>query len=139
MNSNWRFAHIGMVVDDLEKTLSYLKSLGIFDIPDQPPDVLVGKNPETGAADGSLLKLDISLKGLSIEVIQPVSGKNLQRIFLDEHGEGVNHVCFEVPDIDSARRELECKGVPVYCHVREKTSYYNSGAQGNLLLEIREV
>jgi catechol 2,3-dioxygenase-like lactoylglutathione lyase family enzyme len=138
MNSNWRFAHIGMVVADLEKTMAYLKSLGIFDIPDQPPDVLVGKNPETGASDGSLLKLDILLNGLGIEVIQPVSGKNLQRKFLDEHGEGVNHVCFEVPDIDSARKELEQKGVPVYCHIREKTSYYNSGARGNMLLEIRE-
>ena len=138
MNHDWHFAHIGMVVEDLAETIACLKSLGIFEIPGRAPDVLVGKNPETGASDGTLLKLDISLNDLRIEVIQPVSGNNLQRAFLDQHGEGINHVCFEVPDIRSARKELEDKGVPVYCHIRENTTYYDSGARGHMLLEIRE-
>ena len=138
MDTEWRFNHIGMIVKDLSKTIAYMQQLGIFEVPPSKPEVLVGKSPNTDGAAGSILKLDISLGGVNIEIIQPVSGNNIQQQFLSSHGEGLHHICFDVPNIQRARLELAEKGVPVACHIREQTTYYDTGEYGNMLLEIRQ-
>jgi methylmalonyl-CoA/ethylmalonyl-CoA epimerase len=138
MDTEWRFNHIGMIVKDLSKTITYMQQLGIFEVPPSKPEVLVGKSPNTDAAAGSILKLDISLGGVNIEIIQPVSGNNIQQQFLSSHGEGLHHICFDVPNIQRARLELAEKGVPVACHISEQTTYYDTGEYGNMLLEIRQ-
>jgi methylmalonyl-CoA/ethylmalonyl-CoA epimerase len=138
MDTEWRFNHIGMIVKDLSKTIAYMQQLGIFEVPPSKPEVLVGKSPNTDAAAGSILKLDISLGGVNIEIIQPVSGNNIQQQFLSSHGEGLHHICFDVPNIQRARLELAEKGVPVACHISEQTTYYDTGEYGNMLLEIRQ-
>jgi methylmalonyl-CoA/ethylmalonyl-CoA epimerase len=139
MERDWKFSHIGMFVRDLAKTVEYLRSLGIFTIPAAEPIVLEGKNPDRPGAAGTILRLDVTCGDLCIEILQPVSGDNLQQRWLDAHGEGVSHVCFDVPDIAHARTQMAAKGVPVACHIRETTTYYNTGEQGNMLLELRQV
>jgi methylmalonyl-CoA/ethylmalonyl-CoA epimerase len=138
MDTELGFNHIGMIVKDLSKTIAYMQQLGIFEVPPSKPEVLVGKSPNTDAAAGSILKLDISLGGVNIEIIQPVSGNNIQQQFLSSHGEGLHHICFDVPNIQRARLELAEKGVPVACHISEQTTYYDTGEYGNMLLEIRQ-
>lgn len=138
MENNWRFVHIGMVVRDLEKTLAALRSLGIFKIPDGKPLVLEGKNPEGANPAGTILRLDVTCGDLAIELLQPVSGDNLQQRWLDAHGEGVSHVCYAVPDIDRARASMAAQGVPVACHIREMTSYYHTGEPVNLQIELQQ-
>jgi len=138
MDNKWIFSHVGIVVKDLNKTLEYYRSLGIFEIPKTTPEVLVGRNPDVDGPVGEILKLDVSLQGLNIELIQPLSGDNLQQRFLDKYGEGMHHVCFEVSDVNSTRLELAEKGVKVACHIRKETTYYNTGDYGQMLLEIRQ-
>jgi catechol 2,3-dioxygenase-like lactoylglutathione lyase family enzyme len=50
---------------------------------------------------------------LQLELIQPVSGPTVHAEFLAEHGPGLHHVCFEVPDVDAACASAEAAGVPV--------------------------
>ena len=35
---NWTFHHVGLIVNDLDKTVDYLKSLGVYEFqPENPP------------------------------------------------------------------------------------------------------
>jgi 4-hydroxyphenylpyruvate dioxygenase-like putative hemolysin len=139
MESDWRFSHIGMVVRDLEKTVATLRSLGVFTIPAGEPLVLEGKNPDGAKPAGTILRFDVICGDLSIELLQPVSGDNIQQRWLDAHGEGVSHVCFDVPDIGRARAAMAAKGVPVACHIREATSYYDTTKDTGLQIELCQV
>lgn len=75
-----------------------------------------------GAADTTLrgepveLSMHVSLGyagDLQLELIQPVGGPGIHREFLDAHGPGLHHVCFEVDDLAVACAAAEAAGVPV--------------------------
>ncbi len=138
MEKDWKFSHIGMVVRDLQKTLDYMRSLGIYTIPATEPVLRPGVNPDVSGASGSILILDIFCGPLAIELLQPLSGDTIQGRYLDLHGEGVHHTCFEVPDMARARASMAAKGVPVACHIRDLATYYDTAEYGNLLLELRQ-
>src|SRR3954447_24599576 len=62
-----------------------------------------------------------------------------QRRFLDEHGEGVFHVGFEVPDADAAERQVAAE--PLMRGRRENGSgftYFDTAEQAGVVLEIRQ-
>jgi catechol 2,3-dioxygenase-like lactoylglutathione lyase family enzyme len=50
---------------------------------------------------------------LQLELIQPVSGPTIHAEFLERHGPGLHHVCFEVDDVDTACAAAEDAGIPV--------------------------
>ncbi len=129
MESNWEFSHVGLVVRDWKKTVEYFKSLGIFNIPSAEPQVMEGKKAKVIGAH-------VYLGPLWIEVWQPVSGDTVQQRFLDTHGEGINHIGFYVPDIESARAAMTAKGVPTAFHIRDTSTYYDTGEYGNMLVEL---
>ena len=129
MESNWEFSHIGLVVRDWEKTVEYFKSLGIFDVSSAEPYVTEGKKAK-------LIGANVYLGSLWIEVWQPVSGDTVQQRFLDTHGEGINHVGFYVPDLESARAIMTAKGVPTAFHIRDIATYYDTDESGNMLVEL---
>jgi catechol 2,3-dioxygenase-like lactoylglutathione lyase family enzyme len=138
MDNDWTFSHIGMVVQDLKKTIGHMRSLGIYTIPATEPDLLQGINPDVSGVSGSILRLDIFCGPLSIELLQPLSGDTIQQRFLNLQGEGVHHICFEVLDIAKARAAMAAKGVPVACHIRDLATYYDTAEYGKLLLELRQ-
>ena len=39
---------------------------------------------------------------IEIELIEPISGESGYSKYLEEHGEGLHHMMFEVPDLDEA-------------------------------------
>jgi len=47
----------------------------------------------------------------SIELLQDVSGSSSIKKFLDNNGEGIHHIAFEVDDIEQAVVELKEKGI----------------------------
>ncbi|MCH9735943.1 MAG: VOC family protein [Actinomycetia bacterium] len=62
---------------------------------------------------------DISLSyagDTQLELIAPVSGRNIYTEFLDQHGPGLHHICLEAPDadrFDAAVGAAEDSGAPV--------------------------
>ena len=50
---------------------------------------------------------------LAIELIEPVGGPSIWREHLDEHGPGVHHIAFRVPDMDRAVANLADEDMPV--------------------------
>ncbi len=129
MERDWHFSHIGIIVRDINKTLGYYKSLGIFTIPVDIPFVMEGKKATMSGAH-------IFLGPVWMEVFQPISGNTLQQKFLDEHGEGINHIGFEVTDIEKERAFMAEKGIPVAYHILNSSTYYNMAEYGNLFVEL---
>jgi methylmalonyl-CoA/ethylmalonyl-CoA epimerase len=91
--------HLGFVVRDLEATTARYQRL--LDIPRWHPretDVLaLPWNPAT--TDGRIRIAHGRTPGQTLELIQPLEGETFASIFLREHGEGVQHLGFWVPDL----------------------------------------
>jgi hypothetical protein len=51
--------------------------------------------------------------GLSIELIQPVSGRTIHQEFLKGNGPGIHHLGFYVLSLNAARKKLDSQGYAV--------------------------
>ncbi|MGC3955906.1 MAG: VOC family protein [Propionicimonas sp.] len=95
--------HICIVVADLEATEAAYRQLGIadwYDYPKHGPYLEYEvPNPEGSA---NLRYRCCDLANVQLQLCQPGSEDTPQRRFLDEHGEGVYHLGFEVADLPGA-------------------------------------
>jgi methylmalonyl-CoA/ethylmalonyl-CoA epimerase len=131
MESNWKFNHIGAVVRDVDKAVDYYQSLGI-----------VNEATDRVTMEGKKAKLIgrfIHIGSLLLELWQPVRGETVQQEFLDSRGEGVNHIAFNVDDLDRERDKLVEKGIPIVFSVKDETgymAYFDARKFGNILIEL---
>ncbi|HTK06509.1 MAG TPA: methylmalonyl-CoA epimerase [Ktedonobacteraceae bacterium] len=100
-----RIDHVAIVVHDLEQALSFYRdTLGITPsaIKDVPSEqVRIAFLPMGGPG------------GSEIELVQPTAPDSSLVRFLEKRGEGLHHICLEVPDIDVALQEMKAKGASV--------------------------
>ena len=95
-----RINHIALVVDDIEAALAFwsdclgLEVSHVEDVPEQ--DSIVAFLP-TGDAEVELVKPTDELSGIAR--------------FLQKHGPGMHHICFEVDNLDGFIRKLEANQV----------------------------
>jgi len=86
--------HIGIVVRDLEKAIeAYSEGLGL--------DVKRVERSEEFQVKIAFIPVGEVL----VELLEPIGPGGIQD-FLDEHGEGLHHVCFRVKDIDRALKDI---------------------------------
>jgi len=93
-----RIAHLGIVVKDLNAALELFTGALPLD--------LVHTEDYQGMKVGF-----IPVGDSSIELLQDVSGSSGVKKFLENNGEGIHHIAFEVDDIEQAVVELREKGV----------------------------
>jgi len=93
-----RIAHLGIVVRDLDAALELFTGALPLD--------LVHTEDYQGMKIGF-----ISVGDSSLELLQDVSGSSGVKKFLENNGEGIHHIAFEVDDIEQAVAELREKGV----------------------------
>jgi len=107
-------AQVGCVVRDLAKTIeNYEKTIGIgpfmtFDfIPEK--GFVKGRNPDIN------LKIGVAqlTPELSLELIEIVSGEPFHKDFLEQHGEGVQHIGFMTGEYDEVLKRAEKLGIEV--------------------------
>lgn len=136
--------HICIVVRDLEASIRYYESIGIG-----PWQV----TPSFEAFRGELQMPDVEdfmqlqyryavLDNVQIQLCQPPEGNTLQRRFLEQHGEGVFHLGFDVPDCDAAEQQARTCGLSVLMRGRKPDrsgfTYFRTADQGaGVTLEIR--
>jgi 4-hydroxyphenylpyruvate dioxygenase-like putative hemolysin len=131
MESGWKFNHIGVVVRDVDKAVESYQSLGIVD-----------KATDRVTMEGKRAKLIgrfIHIGSLLIELWQPVRGETVQQEFLNSRGEGVNHIAFNVDDLDREKEKMAEKGIPVVFSVRDEEgymAYFDTRKVGNILIEL---
>jgi len=92
--------HIAVVVDDMEKSLTFWRdALGmeLHELRDVP-------------AEKSQVAF-LPLAGSEIELVKPTSDDSGIAKYLAKRGPGMHHLCVEVDDIDGMLTQLKSKGI----------------------------
>jgi methylmalonyl-CoA epimerase len=100
-----RIDHVAIVVRSLDAALGFYRdTLGI--VPSRVLDF-----PSEGV---KIAFLPLGGPGGSeIELLEPTDATTGVARFLDKHGEGLHHICLQVPDIERALHELQAAGAAV--------------------------
>ncbi|OEZ27376.1 VOC family protein [Variovorax boronicumulans] len=135
--------HVCIVVHDLDKTVDYYEKLGVgpwFDYPKAGPYVEFDV-PNRAASDAMRYKC-VDLDNVQIQICQPSELDSPQRRFLDQHGEGVYHLGFEVADRDAAEAAARALGIGVTARGARADgsgfAYFDTRAQAGVVLEVRK-
>ncbi|HTN48660.1 MAG TPA: VOC family protein [Burkholderiaceae bacterium] len=135
--------HVCIVVHDLDRSVRYYESLGFgpwYDYPKGQPFVVL-EVPNRAASDAMRYKC-LDLDNVQIQLCQPPRADSPQRRFLDEHGEGVYHLGFEVGDIDEGIAAGKALGLDVVAHGKRADAsgfaYFDTADYAGVVLEIRK-
>ena len=136
---------IGIIVRDIEKTLdAYCQVFGLTERPSVSVTDPVEK-AETelrGESTQARAKLAfLNMGQVQIELIEPFNGPSTWQEFLDQHGEGVHHIAFQVKGTDKVVQFLGDQGIPLVQqgqYTGGMYSYMNSEPQLKVMLELLE-
>jgi hypothetical protein len=102
------FDQVGFVVEDMDRALPRYEALyGPFRVGEAPlPEVTF-----RGKVVDCKLKLALNTEGpVEIELIQVLEGDTPHSEHIREHGEGLHHIRFCVPNVDESLKKLEAAG-----------------------------
>jgi methylmalonyl-CoA/ethylmalonyl-CoA epimerase len=141
---NWKLWHVGLSVKSVDEAVKYFESIG-GKATDMPAMVLDSANFEViktyGKTDAPPWKIKIKmldLGPLSFELTEPVEGDNYNKTYMDEHGEGANHIAFLVDELEKEVAELEAKGVPAMYHAIGQYAYMDARKVGGVVIELKQ-
>ena len=97
-----KFHHVGVLVGDIDQTVEYYQGLGIG--PFGPSNLLHKDRKVHGkpSPDVQNVARVTTMGPIGFDLVQPVSGESVQKEFLESRGEGINHTCYIVDDIEEA-------------------------------------
>jgi methylmalonyl-CoA/ethylmalonyl-CoA epimerase len=136
-----RTYQVAVVVRDLDRAVSFYEDLGIGPFAEGPSAHTTRR--EIYGVDTP----DVSVKGkitqmgpIELELLQPVKGRGIQAEFLEEHGEGVVHICAYTDDLDRDIERMKSKGCPVISLGElgdgGRFAYFDTRSVGGLILEL---
>jgi catechol 2,3-dioxygenase-like lactoylglutathione lyase family enzyme len=135
-----RLHHLCVVVHDIDRAQAYYESVGIGPWHDYPP---LHEYTELDVPDPDgfrALKYRYAWIGdQQLQLCEPGPEPTPQRRFLDEKGEGIFHVGFEVADVNAA--ETKIPAAPLMRGRRTNGSgftYFDTAEQAGVVLEIRQ-
>jgi 4-hydroxyphenylpyruvate dioxygenase-like putative hemolysin len=114
-----KIGQIGVVVRNMNEAVAYYSSLGLG--PFEALNVSRYDRRVHGKPGGDEHKnlLRVTQAGnVEFELIQPVSGNSIQKQFLEQKGEGINHLGFFVDDLEAEVAKLVKKGFKVINSVK---------------------
>ncbi len=130
-DSQARVAHIGVAVSDLEEAVRFYRDvLGLEPSP-----------PET--ADGAEI-VSIPFGDVDVELLTPREDDSPITRFLATRGPGIHHVCYRVPDLDSALAACRQHGyllvdqIPRAGAGGRRIAFIHPKATAGILLELTE-
>jgi methylmalonyl-CoA/ethylmalonyl-CoA epimerase len=145
MQKNWKFAHVCMLVKDMDKAIKHFEALGVG--PFKP--FLGGPkgmpvNGKTVRGKPSDYDMDLRLAeggmgGMGLELIQPLKGRSIYDEFLEEKGEGVHHICYLVEDLDKETSEMTSSGFQVLqtgASSGARWAYFDTDKVGGTIIEL---
>jgi catechol 2,3-dioxygenase-like lactoylglutathione lyase family enzyme len=111
--------HVGVVVSSIEDTLGRMHAVEDFTqviITDFPPKEMKREDVQLfyhGQKNWFTARFCFIKMGNSeIELIQPVEGESVWKDFLQENGEGIHHLKYEVDSLNDAMEFFRSKGIP---------------------------
>ena len=159
---HWTFHHIGIIVTDMTKAVEYYQSLGFIDfLPERPTTgdapkyVEMTAYGETVIKDGQVLVPQgprgkaipnkwCQLGSMRLELIQPVEGgwKNVNKDFLDNVGEGINHIAYTVDagHFDEEVAKMKARGVEILMSGKQSNgfafAYFDTRKAGGFIIAL---
>jgi methylmalonyl-CoA/ethylmalonyl-CoA epimerase len=97
-----QISHLGMAVKDLQEAREFYRTVLGLESADPIP-----------AGEGTIQVSMIKVGEVMIELLQPVGNEGVMAKFLEKHGEGFHHICYEVEDIHEAVSSLKASGMEV--------------------------
>ena len=128
-----RIHHVGVVVDDLEKSLSFwhdalgLEMQELRDVPAEQSQVAF-----------------LPLQGCELELVTPTTTDSGVAKYLARRGPGMHHICLEVDDIAAMLAQLRDKGVRLINEEARtspdgrKYAFVHPQSTGGVLVELYE-
>ena len=125
--------HIGIAVRSIEKRLDIWQNalglvlIGIEEVPEQKVKVA---------------KLDV--RGTQVELLEPIDDSSPIFKFIEKKGEGIHHLCFQVPDIEKALIEIKDSGIRLIDEVPrigaggDKIAFIHPKDMGGVLIELSQ-
>ena len=138
-----RFHRVGVIVGDIEKAEKYYERLGFG--PFKPSTLIHTDRKVHGkpAPDTKNRAQASRLATFGFELISPISGPSVQQEFLEQRGEGINHICFIVDDIEEATEIMVEAGFkPVSTALNEGgggMAYFDTDKVGGVMIELDEL
>ena len=138
---NWVLTQVGVVVKDVEKVVERLGELGIgpFDKMVLPPE-----REEYFRKKRMYAEFDIRgtrMGNVQLELIQPLEGDSPHKEFLETKGEGIQHVMYQVDNLEETVKELTDKGVEVLLRAKfpggRGVAYVDLGVS-NIVIELSQ-
>lgn len=121
------YRHIGIVVRDIDAYGRTLKEMFGYEpsgFGETPPDETRRYKGEY--EDFKARMAFYNLEGTMLELLMPIQGKNVWQDYLDEKGEGIHHLNFDVIHYDKAVAHLTDLGLPI---VMSGTSFRRPGCR----------
>jgi len=150
MESNWELNHVGLITWDWYKVLDYYEYLGIglsvgpqpllsFDyveVHGKPLPIQKRHRFDAGSVDRCC-----QIGSLQLELLEPRTSRDSNLPFLESKGEGISHICYQVPDPKGETSKLLEKGVPLIFsgdpHGFIIENYLDTSKVGNIWLSLR--
>jgi len=135
--------HVCVVVRDIDAATRYYESLGVGPWHEYPSLEPYQLDVKDRAAYLKTRYRYANLANYQLQLCQPGEGDTPQWHFLQEHGEGVFHLGFTVPDLDAAESQAREKGLGIISRGRlpgtnSGFTYFDSAAKGaGTTLEVR--
>lgn len=138
----WARAYqVGVVVRDMDAAKRFYERLGIGPFIEGPSAhtferTIYGQNSPDTQVRGAIAQMG----SIEFELLQPVFGRSVQGDFLEEHGEGIVHICAHTDDLDRDIEELTGLGYEVISEGRLEDgghfAYFDTRSVGGLVLEL---
>ena len=116
-----QLAQVGFIVKDIEQAKKKWAAFLGVPVPETQPigDYSVTQTEYKGEAapeaECEMAFFDVG-EHLQLELIQPNDKPSTWRAFLDEHGEGIHHVAFQVKDSKACVAQAEKSGLKLVQH-----------------------
>jgi methylmalonyl-CoA/ethylmalonyl-CoA epimerase len=137
-----RLFHIGVVVRNIDATVRFYEGMfgiGPFEFREINYPTATFHNGKGGYRGKRAFA---RLGPLTLELIENYEGKTIHNDFLDEKGEGLHHLGFEVSDFKKSAAEAQRRGLKVTQeYTREDGSgfaYFDSDKIGGVIFEVVE-
>lgn len=138
----WTLWHVGLSVKNIDEAVKYYESLG-GKAAERPANVLDSANFKEFRSYNDTnpqpwkIKIKMAQIGpLMLELTEPVEGDNYNTTYLKAHGEGANHIAFQVDDLAAEVKELEDKGVPAMYYAKGAYAYMDARKVGGVVIEL---
>lgn len=137
-----QFTQVGIVVKDLEKAKAAMKHIFGLD----PRDAGVTHHKNTlyfgKPSKCGVHTIFYDFCNIEIEIMSPVGDeKSIWKDFVNEHGSGIHHICFDIPDHETVKQGMAERGIEAY-HCGDsargsgvKFSYYDLGPALGFVIE----